>query len=200
MTVRRATTSDLHALLPVHSAAFDGQLGPLFGRRYLLSFLRWFIEHPAAVSLVATQHDALDGYVFGAPDGYGRHLGPEIRPWVALGFLRHWPRIVVHPTFRRKLVMLGKHTLLKSAGPSPIFEATPRGCFCLVGIGTARASRGRGVGRQLIEAFCASVPDRDIILDVYRDNAAARGLYERTGFAVLAEDGRVVRMIRRPQR
>jgi len=196
VNVRPATRGDLSALVDVHARAFDGQLGPLLGSRYLHAFLGWFIDQPGAVSLVAEHAGALQGYVFGALDGYGHHLGPSVRLPVVLGLLRQLPRVVRHPSFGRKLATRLRALLPGRASPSPIFTATPRGCFCLVGIGAAPEARGRGVGRALVEAFCAAVPKRRVILDVYRDNAPARALYERCGFRVLAEDGRVLRMIR----
>ena len=196
MNVRRATAGDLDALVDVHAQAFAGNIGPLLGRAYLRGFLGWFIEWPHAVFLVAEEHGALLGYVFGAPDGYGHAMSPRLLPLVVRGVLLHLPRVAAHPNFRRKLKARLSGWLRPRQPPSPIFTATPRGCFCLVGIGTAPAARGRGVGRALVEGFCAAVPRRPVILDVYADNAPARALYERCRFEPLAGDGRVLRMIR----
>lgn len=196
MNVRRTRQADLATLTGVHAAAFAGQLGPLLGRGYLEGFLSWFIDRPGAVSLVAEEDGAVLGYVFGAADGYGAPLGKKLRLQVAAGILRNLPRVALHPNFRRKLIGVATRILRPGAAVSPIFRATPSGCFCLVGIGTDPQARGRGVGRALIQAFCDAAPRRPIILDVYRDNAPARALYERCGFTTLAEEGRVLRMLR----
>ena len=50
----------------------------------------------------------------------------------------------------------------------------------------AGAGRGRGVGRELVEAICAAAEERGIwkvIGLLFPDNAASRALFERTGFA-----------------
>ena len=196
MNVRRATRADLDALVELHAAAFVGQMGPLLGPRYLRGFLAWFQSAPGAVSLVAELDGRLAGYVFGAPDGYGPRLSRELLPEIARGVLTNLPTIATHPSFVRQLRSRAANLVLRREPASPIFAATPAGCFCLVGIGTAEAARGKGVGRALIEAFAAATSPRAVILDVFRDNAPARALYERSGFLVLAEDGRVLRMIR----
>lgn len=59
----------------------------------------------------------------------------------------------------------------------------------LYSLATAAAARGRGLGRRLlaaVEAAAAARGVRRIRLEVRRDNAAAVGLYEQTGYRRIA--------------
>ncbi len=194
--IRDTTRADLPELARLHAEAFAGEIGPIVGRRYLEAFLGSFLSMPGGVSLVASDGGTLQGYVFGAPDGYGPALTRSLMPQIAYGVLRHLPGVVMHPSFRRQVRSRVANLVLRREPRSPIFEATPPDCFCLVGIGTAEQARGRGVGKALVEAFCARSGGRPVILDVFKDNAPARAVYERSGFRTFVDDGRVMRMIR----
>lgn len=196
MKVRDARVEDVEAIAQLHLKAFDGEIGPVVGLGYLRAFMRWFIETPSAVSLVAEEDGAVVGYVFGAPDGYGPGLTRHLMPTIAVGVLRNLPRVILHPSFRRQVRARLTNLVLRREPRNPIFEATPPGGFCLVGIGTAPTVRGRGVGTELVRNFLERVGAVAVILDVFADNAAARAVYVRCGFKVLVEFGRVVRMIR----
>lgn len=57
--------------------------------------------------------------------------------------------------------------------------------FLIDGIAVARASRGQGVGRDLLEALCTEARARgyaSVRLEVIDSNWRARALYERAGF------------------
>lgn len=196
MKVREASQADLERVATLHAKAFAGEIGPVVGLGYLRAFLRWFIDTPAATSLVAEAHDDIIGYVFGAPDGYGPDLTRKLMPAIAVGVLRNLPRVLSHSSFRRQVRSRFTNLALRREPKSVIFDATPPGCFCLVGIGTDASVRGQGVGKALVQTFCERAADRSVILDVFKDNAPARALYTRCGFRVLVEDGRVLRMIR----
>jgi ribosomal protein S18 acetylase RimI-like enzyme len=69
--------------------------------------------------------------------------------------------------------------------PTPPSPSLPEPVLSLVGIGTDPAARGQGIGSRLIEAFTDEGTRRGyacLRLSVYRDNAAARGLYDRWGW------------------
>ncbi len=198
MNVRGCELRDLPSVIPLHEQAFAGQLGVAVGRRYLRALVSWFLTAPDAVSLVAEADGQIAGYVFGAPDGFSASLTRRLLPQIAIGVATHLPAVVRHPSFRWQLRSRFTNLFLRREPRRAIFETTPPGCFALVGIGTSPAMRGRGVGRALVEGFCARVPGRQVILDVFRDNAPALSLYERCGFRRIAEEGRVVRMLREP--
>jgi ribosomal protein S18 acetylase RimI-like enzyme len=52
------------------------------------------------------------------------------------------------------------------------------------GVGVASASRGRGIGRRLMEAVLAEAP-RPVTLEVIEQNEPAKRLYDRLGFEVV---------------
>ena len=61
----------------------------------------------------------------------------------------------------------------------------------LVGIGTAPARQGQGIGSHLIEAFeqkTGQLGMRALRLSVYASNEAARGLYEKWGWQAYRPD------------
>lgn len=195
MNVRDAAVADLGVVATLHAAAFAGEIGPLAGRGYMTAFLRWFIETPGSVALVAEEQGRILGYVLGAPNGYGPGQTRDLLPVIIEGVVRNLPRIVAHPSFRRQIRFRAANLLLRRDPRSTIHEATPRDVYCLVGIGTDAASRGRGVGKALVRALCGRSGGRAVILDVFKDNTAARALYVHCGFRILVEEGRVVRMI-----
>lgn len=198
MKVRDTRAADLDEVARLHAAAFAGEIGPIVGRAYLKAFLGWFLEAPGAISLVAEVDERIVGYVFGAPDGYGPGLTRTLMPVIAAGVLRNLPRVLLHPSFRRQVRSRLANLVLRREPKSVIFESTPPGCFCLVGIGTAPAARGQGIGKMLVSALCERAYGRSVILDVFKDNKTARSVYVWCGFVALVEEGRVVRMIRQP--
>lgn len=198
MKLRAAERGDLDAMALLHTEAFRGEIGPLVGQRYLRAFLGWFANGEGCVALVAQEDAQILGYVVGAPDGYGPRLTRELLPSIAFGVLANLPRIIMHRSFRRQVHARLVNVVLRRERTSPIFEATPAGCFNLIGIGTSPAARGRGIGKALVAALCERASGRPVILDVFKDNAAALGLYQGCGFRPLAEEGRVMRMIRDP--
>jgi ribosomal protein S18 acetylase RimI-like enzyme len=184
--------ADLDEMTDLHAAAFAGEIGPLAGKKYLKALLT------EAVSLVAEHEGRIVGYIIGAPDGYAPKLTRTLMPVIALGVLRNFPRVVMHSSFRRQVRSRLTNLILRREPSSAIFDATPAGCFNLVGIGTATSARGKGVGKALVRRFCEHARGRTVILDVFKDNAAARVLYEKCGFRDLIAEDRVIRMALRP--
>lgn len=198
MNVRCARLADVDAVAALHARAFEGEMGPVVGIDYLRALIRWFVDAPCGIVLVAEENDDLAGYVFGAPDGYGPRLTRTLLPAIVSGVLKNLPAVVAHPSFRRQVRSRVSNLVLGREPTSVIFDSTPKDVFSLVGIGTSSAYRGRGFGKALVRGFCGRVRARSIILDVFADNAPALALYGQCGFHALAEDGRVVRMIRGP--
>ncbi len=65
-------------------------------------------------------------------------------------------------------------------------------------IAIAPAHQDQGIGTEVLEAVIADAPV-PVQLSVLRRNPRARALYERLGFAVIAEDDTRLRMSTRPR-
>jgi ribosomal protein S18 acetylase RimI-like enzyme len=176
-----ASMEDLDAVLPLHQRAFAGSMGVALGRPYLRPFLTSFLEGPDRVFLVARDGSEVVGYVFGKPaessDDRRLALG------VAKGLLRH-PGVLRRADVRAELLRrLRRFDQALDEAPG-----LPLPTIDLVGIGTDPARRGHGLGRALLRAFEGEVVRLGFgsaRLSVYRDNAAARRLYEEAGWTSL---------------
>jgi ribosomal protein S18 acetylase RimI-like enzyme len=169
----------------VHFDAFRGYANTKLGRRYVQQFLLWFSRCKGGIALVAVDGEEVLGYVVGAPSGYGSALNRELFPLVAAqALIRPW--LVVDRRFMRaawarlKSVFGRRRSAVRQPAPAP-----PAATMSLVGIGTGSAHRGRGVGMLLMTDFERAAREkgmRMVRLTVYADNAAARRVYERSGW------------------
>lgn len=193
--IRDLTAADLESWTRSHRHAFEGTLGVALGRRYTTAFLRWFLERAGAICLAAVDDREIEGYVFGAPEGYSRELNGALAPEIVRGFLTH-PGALRHPAVLRHVPMRIRG-LFGMPVPAELAQRRVSGTiFDLVGIGTAPRVRGRGIGRAVLEAFEERVfaaGHAGIVLDVRTENAAARHLYESRGWTEVWSDERVAR-------
>lgn len=194
---RPMTDRDVPAVAQIHMDAFAGSMGVALGERYVNAFIRWFVDDPTGEAVVASQGDDILGYVIGADDGYNTRQNRELLRHIAQGIVDH-PGIVRHKNFLPQLPNRIATLISRRAATRSLKSEVPSGptVFGLVGIGVAPRGRGGGVGRHLIGGFAERVWKRpgltSIVLSVYADNTPARKLYERTGFRVVAVQGRVV--------
>jgi len=200
--IRAMQDDDLPNLILIHKEVFSRTVGTSIGDNYLLAFLRWFTLYPYAINLVYIIDNRLVGYVFGASAGYGYALNRELFWPMLLGILTH-PCVAFRYRFLRQIP--GRIINLLGRAANAQLNQSPSAsnlAYKLVGIGVTSGERGHGIGRQIIGAFEAAVWERggdEIRLTVYRDNLAARRLYERQGWQVANEGREVIEYItRRP--
>jgi ribosomal protein S18 acetylase RimI-like enzyme len=199
MTLRAAKSDDVNQLAELHRDAFDGTIGAAAGIEYARSFVRWFMNGPDRAAIVADDGSP-QGYVIGAPNGYGPRITRELAADMARGVLRHLPSVVLHPRFQRQVRARAAHLFLRRDPRGAIHDATPPDAFCLVGIATHRDARGKGFGKALVNALCdhaRRVGATSVVLDVFEQNQPAVALYHSVGFTVLQREHEVQRMIRR---
>lgn len=159
-------------------------MGVALGPGYTDRFLRGFLSGSERLFLVAEREGRVVGYVVGRPVSGRGSDDRRLLPWVAFGLVRN-PRLIRRDDIRGELLRRFRSAREGSAEPEPDL---PGPVFSLVGIGTDPAVQGRGVGRALVEAFQAHVIEHGYgsgRLSVYRDNAAARHVYERAGWTPL---------------
>ena len=96
--------------------------------------------------------------------------------------------------------MVGQsHTWLALGGAEPLGSVAcvrlpeqPEDECVLVGMWVAPSARGRGVGERLVRTVLESAAERGlsrVLLEVAHENAPARALYERMGFAPTGRTG-----------
>jgi len=167
----------------LHLAGFAGYMNARLGHRYARAFIDWFRRQPEGICLGAVHDGELAGYVVGAPIGYNRRMNRDLflvaatsalaRPWLfADGAIRRQIRA-------RLKILLGGTRQAQAQIPFP----TP--AVSLVGICVSPGMHRRSIADRLIDAFEEEARSRGIRtlrLSVYRENAAARRLYEKHGW------------------
>jgi ribosomal protein S18 acetylase RimI-like enzyme len=163
----------------IHVEAFAGYMNTRLGGSYLRAFFRWFLRAPGAVALVALDGDtAVQGYVVGAPIDYGPRMNRDLagiaaisiamRPWL-LGDKHFW-----------SIISARLRSYLGSSRPDDS-PPLPRPALSLIGVGVARAARGKKIGAALLHAFEGRARElgmRSLQLTVYANNSVARSMYE----------------------
>ena len=107
-------------------------------------------------------------------------LFPGDDPWSAQSFRDEVARGLPYFAARVDGELVGYAGLGFTAGP-------PRAEAEVHTIGVDPAHQGRGIGRALLDALLAVADEvhATVFLEVRTDNAAAVGLYEKTGFATV---------------
>ena len=164
----------------LHFQAFAGQMNTRMGRGYICSFIDWFCRQKDGIALMAVRDGALAGYVVGAPDGYRHEMFRDLSGIAAYGMLKR-PWVLLNIRFLRQAIS----ALLSMAGArtdTPTVPGLAAPTMCLVAIGVTPMMRGRGIAQTLMTAFESEARKRgarSLRLTVYRDNQAARTLYEK---------------------
>ncbi|HKI85669.1 MAG TPA: GNAT family N-acetyltransferase [Thermoanaerobaculia bacterium] len=176
----------LAGVASIHLEAFNGYMNARLGSGYARAFLRWFMNDPQALALVARQgNGVLAGYVVGALEPYGKRLTRSILPAAAIALAAR-PWLLLDRRMVRTI--LGRLHLLPAGRTEqrekPVLESP---VASLVGIGVAPSARRVGAGSALVAAFedeARELGARSLRLSVYEDNLAALALYERCGWRV----------------
>ena len=150
---------------------YDAFAGGEAAARRMLRRVHLRPGHPASVSLcrVAEAGERIVGVIVGFPAADGEQLArrfvaltaPRIAPW-------RWPRLVRH--------------LNAATGLSP---NPPAGSWYVDALAVAEDARRQGVARALLadaEAIARAAGATGVALDTGLENAAARRLYEASGF------------------
>jgi ribosomal protein S18 acetylase RimI-like enzyme len=194
------TRDMLDVIADLHQRSFESRLG----RRYSRALVGWYLTREEdAIAIAAV--DAADepvGYAVGAPEGHEAALQRAILPTVVTQLaLRPWrwfdPYVVrtIRARLRPSTESSGAPHPSPASGGDPAkgeSPATGRPPLCLVAIGVSPTVRGHGVGERLMEAFEArarALGAASLTLWVRKDNAAARRLYVKCGWALRATGG-----------
>jgi ribosomal protein S18 acetylase RimI-like enzyme len=173
----------------VHLDAFRGYPNARLGRGYARAFLDWFRRYDRGIALVAIDdRGAVAGYVAGAFIPYGHEMNRELFPLVArITIMKPW--ILLNRRFLNAVRAKLRWVIGRGKGAAPS-KSIPPGLMSLVVIGTAKESRGLGVGAELVAAFeehARRLGARTVRLSVYPENTSARRLYERCGWVAGAD-------------
>jgi ribosomal protein S18 acetylase RimI-like enzyme len=106
-------------------------------------------------------------------------------------YAARWHRMLLDPAGRSMVLVAEEEGIVVGfASGGPERDEDDRYEGELYAIYVLREFQGRGLGRALAEAVAAALADRGVtsmVVWVLRDNAAARGFYERLGGAYLRE-------------
>lgn len=161
--MRQVTTSvalgplvaaDVRPMARLHRAAFPGFFLSELGEPFLVQLYRGFLADASTVSVVAREPEgALLGAAVGtiAPERFFRRLLRSRWPGFVLASAR---AAAVSPAVAPRLVRALRYRGGTSTGST--------GGALLSSICVDPAARGRGVGRQLIDAWCQQVADRGV--------------------------------------
>ena len=106
-------------------------------------------------------------------------LFPGDDPWPATAFIRELESIHNHYVAARADGELVGYAGVSRLGRKPPFE------YEVHTIGVDKRFQGRGIGRGLLDMLLDIAAGGTVFLEVRTDNAAAIGLYESVGFAVM---------------
>jgi len=168
--------ADVAGVVDIHVRSFPGFFLTFLGRSFLTQLYEGVREDPEGIALVSEQAEGLAGFVAGTlnQSGFYRRL-LERRKWrfafAAAGALLRRPGIA-----KRLLRALRRPADAERA-------AAPA---CLMSIAVAPAVSRKGVGRELVEAFCRELSARGargVSLTTDRDdNERVNEFYRRLGF------------------
>jgi len=180
MSVGAARVEDVPGIVVAHCQAFPDFFLTALGARFLHRFYTALLRHPDSLCFVARSGAGIDGFVAGtlAPTGFFRGLllregaGFCVDAVPALvrrpGFVakRLWRAV----TYRGEAPTLREHAALVSS------------------IAVLPAASGRGLGKELLNAFCDAAGRRDascVYLLTDRDyNSASNHFYIKSGFSL----------------
>ncbi len=167
----------------LHVEIFSAYLNSRFGKRYITSYINWFVHTNEALAIAAVDDERrIVGYALGVSSKHGYKMHRALR-WVVVSSLiirlwilcdkRFWQeaRSRIEP-LARPVKTCDQHNL-------------PQPSIALVTIGVHPAYRRERVGLHLMEAFeqmATSCKTQSLYAWVFEDNVSARQLYEKCGW------------------
>lgn len=172
MSIRAADVRDAPAMARLHVAEIDEGFLPTLGPRFLAQLYRRVVRSPSSFAFVAERDGAVVGFSAGA-----EHLGRLYRSFILRDGLvvvlttgprlaRAWRRVVETVRYPAR-----------DDGDLPSAE--------LIAIAVGREARGRGIGRELVDAVTEEFARRGVSaarVVAGADNEAALALYRACGF------------------
>jgi ribosomal protein S18 acetylase RimI-like enzyme len=177
--VRTGNEADARTAATLHASEISEGFLPTLGRPFLTRLYRRVVRSSQSFLLIAEDGGAAVGFIAGTEDVRALYRSFLLRDGVVatIGAL---PRVA--RSWRRVL-----ETLRYPSDAHPPEHGVEAGLppAELLAIAVAPQSRGRGVGRALVEAFTTELVRRDVRaarVVVGADNDAAIRLYEACGF------------------
>jgi len=176
MRTRKAVVSDIDQIIYTHLKSFPDFFLTFLGPGFLQLLYRNIALDPEGILLVVEDEDSIVGFVAGVTSqtGFYRRLIQRQKwafAWAALGATLRRPTII--PRLWRAL-----------RRPNDATESAAEAC--LMSIGVSPEFQGRGIGKQLVEAFCQELASRGepaVCLTTDRDNnEAVNRFYQRLNF------------------
>lgn len=178
--LRDAGREDVEGIVGIHVVAFEGFFLTMLGKPFLRELYGAFIRDSDTICLVAENAGQLCGFVVGTskPASFFRRL--LARRWYAF-VLKSCLSLIRHPVAVGEKLISALH--YRGEAPTGL-----GGGVLLSSIAVAPAAAGEGVGKLLVEAFCAAAANAGGLY-VYlttdkEDNPAVNRFYLDSGFHV----------------
>jgi ribosomal protein S18 acetylase RimI-like enzyme len=188
--IRSMVETDLDEVVDTHLRAFPGFFLTFLGKDFLSLLYKSMANDGEGVMLVAVSDSHVIGFVAGVTrqEGFYRRL-IATRKW-AFG------RAALIALLRRPLIAPRLLRALSRPTESRVAAAEA----CLMSIAVRPEEAGKGVGRQLVQAFCENMAQRGasrVCLTTDRDNnERANRFYQAIGFrihrTITTPEGRVL--------
>ena len=176
MNIRPATIADAPAMAALHVTEIDEGFLPTLGARFLDHLYRRVVRSPSSFAFVATDDDAVAGFAAGTENLRELYRSFLLHDGVA-AVVAAGPRIA--RSWRRVMETLRY----------PTHEGADLPPAELIAIAVGHAARGRGLGRELVDAVTTEFARRGVTaarVVAGADNEAALGLYRACGFRTAA--------------
>lgn len=180
LKIREASLNDLNFIVDIHIRAFPGFFLTLMGRRFLRQFYRCFFYYPDGICIAACKDEKIFGFAAGAfyPDKFFRLI--KRRRFLAFG-IAALPAIFLRPhKILRKLFL----SVFRNSEALP----THLDAALLSSVAVAPEQESKGIGQQLVSAFCQKVQEKGInavYLTTDRDNNdRVNKFYQQLGFSL----------------
>jgi len=176
VSIRLATTADAPAMATLHAAEIDEGFLPTLGARFLGHLYRRVVRSPSSFAFVVDESAEVVAFAAGTENlralyrSFLLHDGAAVVVAAGPRIVRSWRRVA--ETLRYPA---------RDGAELPPAE--------LIAIAVGREARGRGLGRELVDAVTAEFARRGVTaarVVAGADNEAALGLYRACGFRTAA--------------